>query len=743
MSEEVKTSTVVEQEYGADQIQILEGLEAVRKRPGMYIGTTSSRGLHHLVYEIVDNSVDEALAGYCDTIDVTINEDNSITVIDNGRGIPVGINHKAGLPAVEVVFTILHAGGKFGGGGYKVSGGLHGVGASVVNALSDWLEVEICQEGKVYKQRYERGHVCYPLKVIGTCSLEKTGTKVSFLPDKTIFTETTIYDFDVLKRRLREMAFLTKGLRIILRDSRMDEEAVLEQGGGLLESGIESFDSMEKAHEEKQISELLKRAEEDKELQNAEKSDSDKEAVSGSDAAGDEMSFSGEDSKTKTGGRIGVVHNVKLENGRKQKVIEFYYEGGIKEFVSYLNKSKEPLYENILYFEGQKNNVAVEVAFQHNDSYNESVFSFVNNINTPEGGTHLQGFRNAMTKTFNDYARSSKLLKDSEQNLTGEDIREGLTAIVSVKIEDLQFEGQIKQKLGNSEARNAVDSIVSEQLTYFLEQNPIVAKTICEKSILAQRAREAARKARELTRRKTALDSMTLPGKLADCSDKDPKNCEIYIVEGDSAGGSAKTARDRATQAILPLRGKILNVEKARLDKIYGNAEIKAMITAFGTGIHEDFDITKLRYDKIILMTDADVDGAHISTLLLTFLYRFMPELIKQGHVYLAKPPLYKLEKNKKVWYAYSDEELDSILQEVGRDQNNKIQRYKGLGEMDAEQLWETTMDPAHRILMRVTYDEEMASEIDLTFTTLMGDKVEPRRDFIEENAKFVKNLDI
>ena len=743
MSEEVKTSTVVEQEYGADQIQILEGLEAVRKRPGMYIGTTSSRGLHHLVYEIVDNSVDEALAGYCDTIDVTINEDNSITVIDNGRGIPVGINHKAGLPAVEVVFTILHAGGKFGGGGYKVSGGLHGVGASVVNALSDWLEVEICQEGKVYKQRYERGHVCYPLKVIGTCSLEKTGTKVSFLPDKTIFTETTIYDFDVLKRRLREMAFLTKGLRIILRDSRMDEEAVLEQGGGLLERGIESFDSMEKAHEEKQISELLKRAEEDKELQNAEKSDSDKEAVSGSDAAGDEMSFSGEDSKTKTGGRIGVVHNVKLENGRKQKVIEFYYEGGIKEFVSYLNKSKEPLYENILYFEGQKNNVAVEVAFQHNDSYNESVFSFVNNINTPEGGTHLQGFRNAMTKTFNDYARSSKLLKDSEQNLTGEDIREGLTAIVSVKIEDPQFEGQTKQKLGNSEARNAVDSIVSEQLTYFLEQNPIVAKTICEKSILAQRAREAARKARELTRRKTALDSMTLPGKLADCSDKDPKNCEIYIVEGDSAGGSAKTARDRATQAILPLRGKILNVEKARLDKIYGNAEIKAMITAFGTGIHEDFDITKLRYDKIILMTDADVDGAHISTLLLTFLYRFMPELIKQGHVYLAKPPLYKLEKNKKVWYAYSDEELDSILQEVGRDQNNKIQRYKGLGEMDAEQLWETTMDPAHRILMRVTYDEEMASEIDLTFTTLMGDKVEPRRDFIEENAKFVKNLDI
>ena len=743
MSEEVKTSTVVENEYGADQIQILEGLEAVRKRPGMYIGTTSSRGLHHLVYEIVDNSVDEALAGYCDTIDVTINEDNSITVIDNGRGIPVGINHKAGLPAVEVVFTILHAGGKFGGGGYKVSGGLHGVGASVVNALSDWLEVEICQDGKIYKQRYERGHVCYPLKQIGTCSLEKTGTKVSFLPDATIFTETTVYDFDVLKRRLREMAFLTKGLRIILRDSRADEEAVLEQGG---ESGLgaealisdSANDSMEKEHEEKQISELLRRAEEDKELQDAEE-----KGVS-SDFSNDEgVSSNGEAPKGKTGGRIGKIHTVKLENGKKQKVIEFYYEGGIKEFVSYLNKSKEPLYENILYFEGMKNNVSVEVAFQHNDSYNESVFSFVNNINTPEGGTHLQGFRNAMTKTFNDYARGSKLLKDSEQNLTGEDIREGLTAIVSVKIEDPQFEGQTKQKLGNSEARNAVDSIVSEQLTYFLEQNPIVAKTICEKSILAQRAREAARKARELTRRKTALDSMTLPGKLADCSDKDPKNCEIYIVEGDSAGGSAKTARDRATQAILPLRGKILNVEKARLDKIYGNAEIKAMITAFGTGIHEDFDITKLRYDKIILMTDADVDGAHISTLLLTFLYRFMPELIKQGHVYLAKPPLYKLEKNKKVWYAYSDEELDSILQEVGRDQNNKIQRYKGLGEMDAEQLWDTTMDPANRILMRVTYDEEMASEIDLTFTTLMGDKVEPRRDFIEENAKFVKNLDI
>lgn len=639
-------------EYGADQIQILEGLEAVRKRPGMYIGSTSSRGLHHLVYEIVDNSVDEALAGFCDTIQVFINEDNSITVIDNGRGIPVGINHKAGLPAVEVVFTILHAGGKFGGGGYKVSGGLHGVGASVVNALSDWLEVEIYQDCKVYKQRYERGHVCYPLKVIDDCEEGKTGTKVSFKPDASIFQETTVFEFDVLKQRLREMAFLTKGLKIILSDLRTEE-------------------------------------------------------------------------------------------GQEPVVREFHYEGGIKEFVTYLNKSKTPLYNDIMYFEGSKNNVYVEVAMQHNDSYTESSYSFVNNINTPEGGTHLVGFRNALTKTFNDYARSNKLLKDSEANLTGDDIREGLTAIVSVKIEDPQFEGQTKQKLGNTEARSAVDGIVSEQLTYFLEQNPVVAKTICEKSILAQRARDAARKARDLTRRKTALEGMSLPGKLADCSDKDPANCEIYIVEGDSAGGSAKTARSRATQAILPLRGKILNVEKARLDKIYANAEIKAMITAFGTGIHDDFDISKLRYHKIILMTDADVDGAHIATLLLTFIYRFMPELIKQGYVYLAQPPLYKLEKNKKVWYAYSDEELNQILSEVGRDQNNKIQRYKGLGEMDPEQLWETTMDPEKRILLRVTMNEEAESEIDLTFTTLMGDKVEPRREFIEENAKFVKNLDI
>ena len=638
----------VQHEYGADEIQILEGLEAVRKRPGMYIGSTSSRGLHHLVYEIVDNAVDEALAGFCDTIFVSINKDNSITVVDNGRGLPVGINHKAGLPAVEVVFTILHAGGKFGGGGYKVSGGLHGVGASVVNALSNWLEVEIYNEGKIYRQRYERGKTIYKLKVVGECDPEKTGTKVTFLPDDTIFEE-TVFEYDILKQRFREMAFLTAGLKIVLRDER-EEEAV---------------------------------------------------------------------EKT------------------------FHYEGGIKEFVAYLNKSKTPLYEDIIYCEGNVNNVEVEVAMQHNDSYSDNTYGFVNNITTPEGGTHIVGFRNALTKTFNDYARKNKLLKDSEPNLSGEDIREGLTAIISVKIEDPQFEGQTKQKLGNSEARGAVDNVVSKQLEIYLEQNPTIAKMTVEKSVMAQRAREAARKARDLTRRKSALEGMSLPGKLADCSDKDPKNCEIYIVEGDSAGGSAKTARDRATQAILPLRGKILNVEKARLDKIYSNAEIKAMITAFGTGIHDDFDISKLRYHKIIIMTDADVDGAHISTLLLTFLYRFMPDLIKEGYVYLAQPPLYKLEKNKKVWYAYSDEELDSILQEVGRDGNNKIQRYKGLGEMDAEQLWETTMDPEHRILLRVTMDEETTSELDLTFTTLMGDKVEPRREFIEENAKYVKNLDV
>ena len=698
-------------EYGADQIQILEGLEAVRKRPGMYIGSTSARGLHHLVYEIVDNSVDEALAGFCNKITVTINEDNSITVEDNGRGIPIGINQKAGKPAVEVVFTVLHAGGKFGGGGYKVSGGLHGVGASVVNALSDWLEVTICQGGKVYRQRYERGNVCYALKEVDTCDLSKTGTTVVFKPDSTIFTETTVYEFDILKQRLREMAFLTKGLRIVLIDKRTEENDVLVSSDTV---------TMDITAQNEQISELLKRAAADAQ----------------DDSLDTTVSVNGQ-------GTDNIVSSEEVSFVKKEKKVEFYYEGGIKEFVTYLNRSKEGIYENIMYFEGTRNEVYVEVAMQHNDSYNESIFSFVNNINTPEGGTHLVGFRNALTKTFNDYARKNKLLKDNEPNLSGEDIREGLTAIISVKIGEPQFEGQTKQKLGNSEARTAVDSIVSEQLTYFLEQNPGVAKTICEKSVLAQRAREAARKARELTRRKTALDSMTLPGKLADCTDKDPKNCEIYIVEGDSAGGSAKSARARATQAILPLRGKILNVEKARLDKIYANAEIKAMITAFGTGIHEDFDISKLRYHKIILMTDADVDGAHISTLLLTFLYRFMPELIKQGHVYLAQPPLYKLERNRKVWYAYSDEELDTILQEVGRDQQNKIQRYKGLGEMDADQLWETTMDPERRILLRVDIDEETESEIDLTFTTLMGDKVEPRREFIEANAKFVKNLDI
>jgi DNA gyrase subunit B len=635
-------------EYGADQIQILEGLEAVRKRPGMYIGSTSGRGLHHLVYEIVDNSVDEALAGFCDFIDVTINEDNSVTVLDNGRGIPVGINHKAGIPAVEVVFTVLHAGGKFGGGGYKVSGGLHGVGASVVNALSQWLEVTIYHEGKEYRQRYERGQVCYKLKVVGECDPEKTGTSVTFLPDKEIFEE-TVFDFDILKQRFREMAFLTKGLKIAITDLRQEKPV------------------------------------------------------------------------------------------RR----EFHYEGGIKEFVTYLNRSKTELYPDIIYCEGERNGVSVEVAMQHNDSYTENTYGFVNNITTPEGGTHIVGFKNALTKVFNEYARKNKLLKDSEPNLSGEDIREGLTAIVSVKIEEPQFEGQTKQKLGNSEARGAVDGIVSKQLELFLEQNPSVARIIVDKSVMSQRAREAARKARDLTRRKSALESASLPGKLADCSDKDPANCEIYIVEGDSAGGSAKTARDRVTQAILPLRGKILNVEKARLDKIYANKEIKAMITAFGTGIHDDFDISKLRYHKIIIMTDADVDGAHIATLLLTFLYRFMPELIKQGYVYLAQPPLFKIEKNRKVWYAYNDEELNNILEEIGRDSNNKIQRYKGLGEMDADQLWETTMDPEQRVLLRVTMNEEESAEIDLTFTTLMGDKVEPRREFIEENARFVKNLDI
>ncbi len=638
--------TEVNGEYGADQIQILEGLEAVRKRPGMYIGSTSIRGLHHLVYEIVDNSIDEVLAGRCTEIQVTIQKDNSVKVVDNGHGIPIGINHKAGRPAVEVVFTVLHAGGKFGGGGYKVSGGLHGVGASVVNALSEWLEVIVHQDGKMYQQRYERGNVMYPLREIG--ATDHTGTEVTFLPDKDIFEETD-FDFDTLRQRLREMAFLTKGVKITLTDERLEEP----------------------------------------------------------------------------------------------KVREFHYEGGIKEYVSYLNRHKDPLYEQIIYCEGQREDILVEVAMQHNSSYQEGTYSFVNNITTPEGGTHLTGFRNALTKTFNDYAKKNKILKENEANLTGEDIREGLSAIVSIKIGEPQFEGQTKQKLGNSEAKRAVESVMTEQLTYFLEQNPSVARIICDKAVLAQRARDAARKARDLTRRKTALDSTSLPGKLADCSDKNPKNCEIYIVEGDSAGGSAKTARNRATQAILPLRGKILNVEKSRLDKILVNNEIKSMITAFGTGIGEDFDINKLRYNKIVIMTDADVDGAHIATLMLTFLYRFMPELIRQGHVYLAQPPLFKVERNKKVYYAYDDIELGNILREIGRDGNNKIQRYKGLGEMDADQLWETTMDPEKRILLRVMIDEESESEIDVVFNTLMGDKVEPRREFIEENARYVKNLDI
>ncbi|MBO4496837.1 MAG: DNA topoisomerase (ATP-hydrolyzing) subunit B [Lachnospiraceae bacterium] len=632
--------------YGADQIQILEGLEAVRKRPGMYIGSTSARGLHHLVYEIVDNAIDEALMGFCHTIDVSLNADGSVTVIDDGRGIPVEINKKKGISTVEVVFTILHAGGKFGGGGYKVSGGLHGVGASVVNALSEWLEVTVERDGKKYQQRYEYGKTIYPLKEIGDS--DRTGSTITFLPDKSIFEE-TVFDYNVLKQRLREMAFLTKGVKIILRDCR--------EG--------------------------------------------------------------------------------------KEQVKEFHYEGGIKEYVEYLNKNQTVLYPTVIYCEGQKGDVYVEVAMQHNDGYNEGCYSFVNNITTPEGGTHYTGFKNALTKTFNDYARNMKMLKDNEENLVGEDIREGMSAIISIKIPEPQFEGQTKQKLGNSEARSAVDNVVSEQLTYFLEQNPTIAKTIIEKAMLAQRARDAARKARDLTRRKTALEGMSLPGKLADCSDKDPKNCEIFIVEGDSAGGSAKSARNRATQAILPLRGKILNVEKSRLDKILGNAEIRAMITAFGTGISDDFDIAKLRYNKIIIMTDADVDGAHISTLMLTFLYRFMPELIKQGHVYLAQPPLYKLERNKQVWYAYSDEELSNIIKEVGRDNSNKVQRYKGLGEMDAEQLWDTTMDPAKRILRQVVMDEDNPAEVDVTFNTLMGDNVEPRREFIEANAKFVTNLDI
>lgn len=720
-----------EQKYGGDQIDVLEGLEAVRKRPGMYIGSTSERGLHHLVYEIVDNSVDEALAGYCTEINVIINKDNSITVIDNGRGVPVDINHKTGRPAIELVYTELHAGGKFGGGGYKVSGGLHGVGASVVNALSDWLVVNVKRGGKVYEQKYAKGKIQTELTVIGECNPEDTGTKVMFLPDKTIFTETTVYKYDTLRRRLREMAFLTKGLKITLKDLRSEDEikAALDKENNT----YVDIDALEHTEEADIVISQENTDEQGREVL-IELNSGEAASELAADTAANEAEAAESD-------------------GYRYEV--FHFEGGIKEFVSYLNRSKKPLYDDVIYFEGTKYfevvkedekvevPLQVEVAFQHNDGYTENVECFANNINTPGGGMHLTGFKNALTKTFNDYAKKNKILKDNDASLSGEDIREGITAIISVKIENPQFEGQTKDKLGNTEARSAVDSVVTESLTLYLEQNPNIAKLICEKSLLAQRAREAARKARDLTRRKSALDGGGLPGKLADCSDRNPENCEIFIVEGDSAGGSAKSARTRATQAILPLRGKILNVEKARLDKVLENQEILTMITAFGTGIHEDFDISKLKYWKIIIMTDADVDGAHIATLLLTFFYRFMPELIKQGHVYLAQPPLYKVERNKKVRYAYDDKELDSILEELGRDQNNKIQRYKGLGEMDAEQLWETTMDPERRVLLRVNMDEDNESDVDITFSTLMGDEVEPRREFIEANAKFVKNLDI
>lgn len=720
-----------EQKYGGDQIDVLEGLEAVRKRPGMYIGSTSERGLHHLVYEIVDNSVDEALAGYCTEINVIINKDNSITVIDNGRGVPVDINHKTGRPAIELVYTELHAGGKFGGGGYKVSGGLHGVGASVVNALSDWLVVNVKRGGKVYEQKYAKGKIQTELTVIGECDPEDTGTKVMFLPDKTIFTETTVYKYDTLRRRLREMAFLTKGLKITLKDLRSEDEikAALDKENNT----YVDIDALEHTEEADIVISQENTDEQGREVL-IELNSGEAASELAADTAANEAEAAESD-------------------GYRYEV--FHFEGGIKEFVSYLNRSKKPLYDDVIYFEGTKYfevvkedekaevPLQVEVAFQHNDGYTENVECFANNINTPGGGMHLTGFKNALTKTFNDYAKKNKILKDNDTSLSGEDIREGITAIISVKIENPQFEGQTKDKLGNTEARSAVDSVVTESLTLYLEQNPNIAKLICEKSLLAQRAREAARKARDLTRRKSALDGGGLPGKLADCSDRNPENCEIFLVEGDSAGGSAKSARTRATQAILPLRGKILNVEKARLDKVLENQEILTMITAFGTGIHEDFDISKLKYWKIIIMTDADVDGAHIATLLLTFFYRFMPELIKQGHVYLAQPPLYKVELNKKVRYAYDDKELDSILEELGRDQNNKIQRYKGLGEMDAEQLWETTMDPERRVLLRVNMDEDNESDVDITFSTLMGDEVEPRREFIEANAKFVKNLDI
>ncbi len=630
--------------YDENQIQILEGLQAVRKRPGMYIGSTSSKGLHHLVYEIVDNAVDEALAGFCTEIKVTIHPDNTISVIDNGRGIPVGIHPQKGISTVEVVFTILHAGGKFGGGGYKVSGGLHGVGASVVNALSEWLTVEVYTDGKVHQEKFSRGDVVEPLSVIG--ETQKVGTYVHFKPDAEIFEETT-FEYKILEQRLKETAFLTKALKINLVDEREGQE------------------------------------------------------------------------KDKT----------------------FHYEGGIKEFVAHLNKHKTPIYDEIFYCEGEKDGIAVEVAFQHNDSYVENLFSFVNNINTPEGGTHLSGFRTAITKNLNDYARKTGLLKESDKNLTGDDIREGMTAVISIKISEPQFEGQTKTKLGSSEAAGAVQSVFGDQLTYFLEQNPNVGKVVVQKGIMAARARDAARKARELTRRKSALEGNALPGKLADCSEKDASKCEIYIVEGDSAGGSAKSARSPKTQAILPLRGKILNVEKVRIDKMLENQEIRNMITAFGAGISDDFDISKLRYGKIILMTDADVDGAHIRTLLLTFLYRYYRELIEQDHVYIAQPPLYLVEKNKKKHYVFDDKELEKLLEEIGRTGISRMQRYKGLGEMNAEQLWDTTMDPETRVLVKVGIDD--AAIADEIFTKLMGDDVEPRRQFINEHAHKVTNLDI
>lgn len=634
--------TAVEADYGAEQIQILEGLEAVRMRPGMYIGSTSERGLHHLVYEVVDNSIDEALAGYCDHIDVTIHKDNSITVVDNGRGIPVDM-HESGKPAVEVVLTVLHAGGKFGGDGYKVSGGLHGVGVSVVNALSTSMEVQVKRDGKVYEIAFERGVTTKPLTVVGTTA--ETGTRVHFVPDPEIFSVTT-YSYETLRHRLRELSFLNHGITIGLHDER-------------------------------------------------------------------------------------------VEPARSES---FHFEGGISSFVEHLNRKKEVLNPEPIYFNGVKDDTVVEIAMQYNDSYQENIYSFVNNINTEEGGTHLAGFKLALTRAANDFARKQGILKDKDSNLSGDDVREGLTCVISLKIREPQFEGQTKTKLGNSEVRGIVDSIVTEGLSEYFDENPAITKRIIDKAIMAARAREAARKARELTRRKNALEVSSLPGKLADCSVKDPEQAEIYLVEGDSAGGSAKQGRDRRFQAILPLRGKILNVEKARLDKIFANAEIRTMITAFGTGISEDFDLSKRRYDKIIIMTDADVDGAHIRTLLLTFLYRYMKPLIEHGHVYIAQPPLYQIRKGKKHWYTYSDDELARKLDEVGRD-GVTVQRYKGLGEMNPEQLWETTMDPEGRTMLRVEMED--AEEADELFTILMGDKVEPRRQFIEENAKLVRNLDI